>query len=160
MIKTKFGKILILLIVLDLILLTLWLAMIYLAQKERDLLVSSSANKSAVNSSINYNFLGREKIKLLDSYFLNASSTVSFLEQLESLGQQTGVELTIGQAEEKNNELKLSLSVKGVTFVSVFKFLQGLENLPFAAKVDRFELRKIDKGWQGDFVLIVLQTKK
>ncbi len=100
--------------------------------------------------------LNQEKITKIKNYFISGESTVKLLEELEQLGRKTNVNLTIGQAGEAETELKLNLSTEG-TFSGTMKFLQGLENLPYATRIDRLELKKSEKMWQSVFILRVLK---
>ena len=95
---------------------------------------------------------------ILDNYFISASTTVSFLEQLESGAKLAKVALKINQAEIKDN-LRLNIAVEG-NFSAVNQFLGLLEKFPYALRIERLDLRIGDKGlWRGDFV-IILATQK
>ncbi len=98
------------------------------------------------------------QLDTLNAYFLSASTTVGFLENLERAAEQTKTAMKINQAGIKD-DLSLSLSAKG-SFSGVNQFLTILENSPYAMRLDRVSLRLAEAGvWQGDFAIIVKTQK-
>lgn len=102
--------------------------------------------------------LSLEKIQadqqLLSGVFLSASTTVPFLERVEETAKQTKVSLKINQAETKT-DLHLNLSVTG-NFAAVNQFLIAVEQFPYALRLKRLDLKKLNnKLWQLDLFLII-----
>ncbi|MFA6253812.1 MAG: hypothetical protein WC640_00925 [Candidatus Paceibacterota bacterium] len=95
------------------------------------------------------------QIATLDSYFLSASTTVEFLERLESVAKLTKINLKINQAEAKDN-LRLNFSTEG-SFSAINQFSVLLEKFPYILRLERLDLRAGEKGsWKGDFVIRVI----
>lgn len=159
MIKTRFFKTIIFLAVINLLVLTAWLVVLFLIQNDRLVIQTARSDNQPTNDQPNKSLgLKLDQVAILDSYFLTSSSTLKFLEQLENVGQQTGVKLQIGQATENSKQLQLQLGTVG-TYSQTAKFLQSLENLPYATKLTRFDLGTDGKVWLGNFTLIILADK-
>ena len=157
--KTKFRKIIIAWSIVNIALVLVWVGGFFLINRQNDALASRRLpDRSSTLDSVELNlFDNSTKQNLAASYFVSSSSTVVFLEDLERLGREAGVDLSIGQAAEQVGELGLSLVVTA-DFGRLSRFLKGLELLPYAARVNRIELRRGEKGvWRGDFFLIVLK---
>lgn len=156
MIKEKLNKFVFIWGGVGLILIVTWAGLLFLIQRDKKVVDELSQNNQRLVAS-GAPQLSREKIKEINNYFVSDSSVVSLLEELESLGQKVGVKLTIGQPGEVATEFRFNLSTEG-SFSATTKFLQALENLPAAVRVDRLELRKSSKVWQGVFILRVLKN--
>lgn len=135
-----------------------WVALFFLIQKDKAVVVEVQGRSSQLlGVSRPVTNLNKEKVAKINDYFIAGGSTIKLLETIESLGQKAGVKLAMGQAGENVTELKLNLSTEG-SYSSTLKFLQSLETLPYAAKVDRLELRKGEKLWQSVFILRILKN--
>jgi|GEM_PF-4459925 len=159
MTKSRFFKLIIVLSLANLGLLVAWLVILFLIQNDRAVLWELKNQQSPVVSPIKNLSLSQDKIALLNDYFLTSSSTINFLEQIEKLGVQNGVKLQIGQATEGKGELNLQLSAIG-NYAQVTKFLRSLENLPYATRLQRFDLSTDGKVWLGGFNLAILTSKE
>ncbi len=84
----------------------------------------------------------------VDSYFFSSSTLVSFIEELESVAQQTGVAVTIESLaqDEKKNTVALSLVARG-SYTAVFRFTTALESSPHLIQIEGMSLaRGVGKG--------------
>ena len=80
--------------------------------------------------------------KELDSYFINQTNVVLFIEKIESLGAISGSKVAINSVDidkSRKNILKTSLSVSG-KFDELFHFLSLLEALSLEINVNRVSL--------------------
>lgn len=80
----------------------------------------------------------------VSSYFLKSSEVPLFLNSIESIGQATGSNISISSVEETNlvdfgPVLSLSIYATG-NYISVYKTLVFIENLPYLTKIDRASL--------------------
>ncbi len=85
---------------------------------------------------------------LVDGYFFSSSTLVFFIEELESVAQQTGVTATIESLaqDEKKNSVALSLTARG-SYSAVFRFIAALESSPNLIHVEGISLsRGVGKG--------------
>ncbi|HRZ30273.1 MAG TPA: hypothetical protein P5274_01220 [Candidatus Paceibacterota bacterium] len=160
MIKNKLVQLVIVLSIISLIIIILWVSLFFLIKQDKEFVVSLNESTHQ-GSKIVSGFvpLNKDKIEKINQYFLTDKSIVKFIEELEQIGKEVGVKLVIGQPDDKATELQLNLSTMG-TFSQTMKFLQSLENLPYAGKIDRLELRKGELDWQSVFILRVLKDKK
>lgn len=88
----------------------------------------------------------------VESLFVSEDSIVSFIEKVESLGNissATVVFRSVSVEGEKNDRLKLDLSITG-SFSEVFHFVILAEHLPFQASFDRMNILKLPKETKGD----------
>ncbi len=95
--------------------------------------------------SIERDALSRQRV---DSYFISSSTLVSFIEELETVAQRTGVALTIESLsqDEKKNIVTLGLTVRG-SYSSVFRFTAALESSPHLIQIESILLsRAVGKG--------------
>lgn len=159
MIKNKIIRVIIILGLLLVALISLWLFLFVLVKRDRQVIKEGREKAQQLTRGGDISFsLNREKVDKLSKYFLTDKEIVIFVEELEKIGQQTGIKLTLGQADNKATELKLNLSMAG-TFSQTMKFLQSLENLPYASQVERLELRERGGQWQSIFILRILKSK-
>lgn len=128
----------------------------------------------------------KEAIEKIDSYFIARDGVVSFIEELESLGKETGVILSIGsvsaEADPKVKDdfketLRIRLEASG-SWENLFYFLSILESLPYRAQIEQMTLslagasdkipfgsetvkRTPGKGevWKGAFELTILKLR-
>ncbi|OJI09475.1 MAG: hypothetical protein COV08_00845 [Candidatus Vogelbacteria bacterium CG10_big_fil_rev_8_21_14_0_10_49_38] len=158
--KSKFAKIISLWSTVNLLLLAVWVGLFFLIDQKNQAVTSLlQANQPVTEETDTLaTLVDPERQRLMDEYLINASSTIVFLEELEQLGRQTGIDLSIGQAVEQGGQLGLSLKAEA-SFDRLGQFLTSLELLPYAVRVNRLELRQKDKTWQGDFFLLVLQNE-
>lgn len=162
--RTKNRKILYTVLVIDiLLLLVIGLLFLQIKEKKADLIEETSARLLAIDSSaeeILANPWSRSfsQLEVLDNYFLSVDTTVDFLERLENTAKSTETTLKINQVEVKDS-LRLNFSVQG-RFTALSRFLVLLENFPYALRLERLDLRVIDKElWRGDFVINVMTQK-
>jgi len=142
------------------VIIALWASLFYIIRQDKEFVLSAGQSSQMNTGQTGKNFsLSQDKLDKLNQYFLTDKTVVKFIEELENISKETGVKLAIGQPEDKATELKLNLSTLG-TFTQTMKFLQSLENLPYASKVERIELRKGESLWQSVFILRILKDKK
>jgi glutamyl/glutaminyl-tRNA synthetase len=160
MIKNRLGQLTITSGLISFIIIALWASLFYIIKQDKEFVFNAGQSSQMNTVQANENFsLSQDKLDKLNQYFLNDKMIVQFIEELENTSKQAGVKLVIGQPDDKTTELKLNLSTLG-TFTQTMKFLQSLENLPYASKVERVELRKGEPLWQSVFILRVLKDKK
>lgn len=110
--------------------------------------------------------LFREKLAL---YTVGRDGAVSFIELLETIGNDIGVRVVIESATTKeltlfpqNEELRLTLTATG-TWSAVVRFLGLLELLPYKAKVEQVVVSKTPPltrdPWRADFSLTIVKEK-
>ncbi|MFA6476598.1 MAG: hypothetical protein WCV68_04315 [Candidatus Paceibacterota bacterium] len=158
MIKPILNKTTVILSLICLATVTLWVSLFFLIDQEKKVILALglSGQQSGViqNDKLRLN---KDKLVKIDSYFITNRSAIALLEKLDNIGARTGVALTIGQAGDSAIELKLNLTTEG-NFSQTMKFLQALENLPYASVIERLELRKGEKVWQSTFTLRILKN--
>jgi len=102
----------------------------------------------------------------LDSYFLHNDSIVAFLEQVESLGNQTGTNVTVNSVSEDeksaNDSLfsRLSVSISSIgTWEGVLHTLSLLENMPKPLVIDEARVSVASGGeeqeWRANYEITV-----
>ncbi len=128
----------------------------------------------------------KESIEKIDSYFIARDGVVSFIEELENLGKETGVILSIGSVsaevdakvkDDFKETLRIRLEASG-SWKDLFYFLSILESLPYRAQIEQMTLsllgasdkipfggeagkRVPGKGevWRGAFELTILKLR-
>jgi len=128
----------------------------------------------------------KELIERMDSYFISRDGVVAFIEELEKLGKDTGVLLSIGSVSAENDSkmkddfketLRIRLEASG-PWANLFYFLSILESLPYRAQVDQMtvsllgasdklsfgselgpRLQGKEEIWKGTFELTILKLK-
>lgn len=159
MIKTRLGQITIILGLISLLVVVFWASLFFLIKQDKQAIREINQSKQQLMGGVNGSLsLSKEKVAKINSYFLTSQTTVKFLEDLEQISRQKGVTLTVGQADDKATELRLNLTTTG-SFSQTMEFLQSLENLPYAGRVERLELRKGESLWQSVFILRILKNK-
>lgn len=159
MMKDKLNIFLLVLTVAILILSGLWIFSLSLARSDYDKLMKM---RESLSPSLGLGegglCLDNREIRELKPYFFNSSTTLKFIEDLEEISRQTNVSLELGRVEEAKEELLLSLSTKG-QYGSSLNFLEKLELMPYAIRVERFDLR-LDAGlWSGSYLVSLLREK-
>lgn len=151
--KDKLNRIIIALSVISLILVCLWLLSVVLVVKDwrtlendRHLIVGGDF------------LLTQREADRLRGHFLTSSSTLKFLEEVEGAASDLGLKIVLGKAEDDKDSLKVNISTQG-SFLALTDFLRRLELLPYAIRVERFDLKKEDKTWAGNFLVAVLKNK-
>ncbi|KKU75706.1 MAG: hypothetical protein UY01_C0006G0035 [Candidatus Nomurabacteria bacterium GW2011_GWB1_47_6] len=98
----------------------------------------------------------------LDGHFAQSSNAVPFLDSLEELGglasaksEVLSVEMPVG-----GSDLLVTLKAEG-SFKSVYKFLELLENSPYALEFVSLDIGRVSKtdaaaGWEGFFKIKLL----
>jgi Tfp pilus assembly protein PilO len=103
----------------------------------------------------------------LDSYFVNEEDLVTFLNDLENLGDNAGAVVTVqsvqtGKRISKDasiEELRLALKADG-SLENVFHLLSLIEAFPKAISLDKVRLtrRQTEGSWQGTFDVTVARV--
>ncbi len=111
---------------------------------------------------------GRERIS---SFFVDSDRIIEFLETIESLGDNAGVEINVRSINENNTdtedvkELELNVDFVG-SWAEVHHFLILLESIPVKMVVERLtfnELSENEEGeetWRGNVFFKTLQLEK
>lgn len=88
----------------------------------------------------------------LDEYFVRSSNVVAFIERLESLGGDAGVESTISDLrEEQNGTLAFSLQAQG-SFAGVLHYTDLIEHLPLNLTLDQVQVERAgDSEWEATY---------
>jgi len=104
----------------------------------------------------------QEDLSVLDSYFTNGNEVVEFIEEIENIGKESGLALSLRSVsveKENGNTLSIYLSVSG-SWRNVYHFLNLLELFPANIRIDKVSLAKKDRGgdsnWTGDFSLSLI----
>jgi len=120
------------------------------------------------------------KLEQVQNSLITSDGDVAFIKYMESLVEKNKVEMRINSISTQNNpeldgvgltDLSLKFEIKG-SWNSVYAFAKGVENLPYAVRINRFEI--VDTGnttpldpkkekapgeWQVLFDIIVLKFK-
>ena len=118
--------------------------------------------------------------KKLDTYFVADDKIVNFIEDVEKIGSDIGVDVevvSVSISDSKSQvpahskiseQLNLDFKVEGM-WSDVFQFLAIMEKLPFKIDISKTSLevvysdtaRKISSGkWKGFFSITVIKTKQ
>ncbi len=151
-----------------------------ISEADRD--IKKDETLRAIKLSLNNN---QDFISQIDQFFVPRDGVVSFIDLLEKLGHDSGVELTIGsvsvESETKNNNdfkeiLRLKLGSEG-SWQSVFYFMSLVENLPYRIEFENASLvlagasdsilfsgngsrvRTSDEIWEGSFEVLVYKLR-
>ncbi len=149
-----------------------WWLIFSCIQASRDSILASRAeieetDRRISNAHLLKNLLSeiRKDKEKIDVSFLNSQNMVGFLEKLEVLGRQAGVNVSIrsinlpGQSE--INEPRLQVAATG-SFRDLLQYFSLLENLPYQIIFEKFSLIKAEeqnkgqKNWTYDFDISVL----
>jgi len=111
-----------------------------------------------------------QKVSTLDTYILKESDLAGFLKTIESTAKDLGLTYKneiqkIGNAKEKDQELKITFSLAG-SWSKTVAMLALIENLPYEIDVTNFSTRSFkieEKGggveWKGDIMFSVVIVK-
>ena len=103
----------------------------------------------------------KKYIERLDTLFINHSSVVDFIQQLEELGNYSGADIVIESLDEKNAKgLAFSLEVTG-TFSEVKHTIALLENMPYNILFTQTQIThslctESKNKWKGNISAILL----
>ncbi len=106
----------------------------------------------------------RDKLSQLDGFFVSNNNLVVFIESLERLGRDTGVDLTVNNAE-SGDKMRVSFRVQG-SFSNIYAFTALLEKLHYQISVDTLNINVFNQGegkavaWTGDYTTTVLSYQK
>ncbi len=126
--------------------------------------VASASDKESRVSTIKKDAKIEEDNKAaLDAHFISADSVADFFNEIESLGKQAHVEVSLGSADfskDKKQKLMLSFTVLG-TYDAVNTFTKLLENFRYEFQEDRVSLNRSSQDltnpkapktiWSGQF---------
>ncbi|HEY4498974.1 MAG TPA: hypothetical protein VJH94_02830 [Candidatus Paceibacterota bacterium] len=112
-------------------------------------------------------------IAKVEGYVLNDSDIVSFIEYIEDLGREAGVQVSTdrvsagifsGVNAEKWSGFSLMLETEG-SWEATYRFSMLLERIPYRSEVLQASIEVVDAekdghSWQGSFSLNVLKQKK
>ncbi|MBI2100431.1 MAG: hypothetical protein HYT47_00170 [Candidatus Vogelbacteria bacterium] len=87
------------------------------------------------------------------SAFISRESLIQFIEGLETVARESGVDLTLGEPVIESNSLTLSMKAVG-SFAKVYRWLERLENLPYRLTFERINL-SAGTDWSGDISLVL-----
>jgi len=113
-----------------------------------------------------------EVVTQVRGYVLNSERVVGFIEEMENLGRQAGVEESTkavsatayaGVDADKWEALSIAVSTTG-SWADTYQFLSLLEHMPYRLEIQRatMGLDEDEKGravWKGDFTFSVLKMK-
>ncbi|MBI2097504.1 MAG: hypothetical protein HYT46_01015 [Candidatus Vogelbacteria bacterium] len=91
------------------------------------------------------------------SAFVSRESLIQFIEELETVARESGVDLTLDEPVIESNSLTLSMKAVG-SFAKVYRWLERLENLPYRLTFERINLSAgLNAGadWSGDISLVL-----
>lgn len=117
-------------------------------------------------------------LQSVDSSIIAVDADVSFIEDLELLAEDNGLEIDIESLVVEDSPtlaaanvatLKAKIKTSG-KWSGTYSFLTELESLPFKVKVNKFSMTNISKDsgldvkkngqqWQGGFEIVVLKYK-
>jgi len=99
---------------------------------------------------------------LIEKTFINRDELVTFIEDLEGVGRDSGVDVRVESANlaasPKDAGPSLHLEARG-NFSSVFKYSLLLENLPYEIVFEKIDIDKVggeDAPWRGDYIIKLL----
>ncbi len=146
------------------------------------------AKQAVATDSIRKVIVESEKeIAAIEGYFVSAEGVVDFIEYLEGIAKDLGVEIVIQDVQEKDSEffpqkgeLHFKVAVQG-SWGGVYRFLTALEDMPYGVRLGYADVKKNTSGqmlrgsdtlpvsgastqikvaaWQGDFEFTVLKHK-
>ncbi len=106
----------------------------------------------------------QENIEMVRKFFVQKGDEVTFIERLETLGDDVGLEFEIASIDVKSNQaknLKEDVTVRvGVdgSWENIMKFVDGLEKMPFGVMIQNLNIdTKSATGWSGFVELIVFR---
>jgi len=124
--------------------------------------------ESKINATKNILKVNKGNLDRIESSFINSDSLVVFLEEIEALGKEAGVELKLSSVaiEKKDGDI-LNLNINTIGhFRDIYSFMLVVEQLPYKISFNRSHLRKIEGEdensglWNGSFSLGLLSFKK
>lgn len=159
MTKNKLNLILVSLFLLNLILISLWLTSFFFVRSEYARLVAiGSKLPRAQEGSEAIACLSGSEVKELEDYFVNSSVILKLMDDLKLSSGRSGVALEFGRVDDGKEELRLSLSTKG-SYGASASFLKELELMPYALRVERFDIRQDGGVWSGNYLVALLKEK-
>ncbi len=105
-----------------------------LAQTETTVEMQSQALTTRVVLKKQLDETQQARIKLT-SYFVSEEALVSFIEQLEALGRETGARVEVVGATNATT-LSLEIRIRG-SFTAVFRTIELIEKIPYALTIER-----------------------
>ena len=115
-----------------------------------------------------------EERAVIETFFVGQDGVVAFLESLEALGREEGLEIEVSsvgladEGEDKDEErlyenLSVDIATKG-GWAQNFRYLSLLENMPLKLQVGRAIIEKpagggANSSWQGSFAINVIKLK-
>jgi Tfp pilus assembly protein PilO len=138
-----------------------------------DIAIQKETKLKSVKDIIKDTKQGREKI---DTYFIKDDEIINFIEEIEKIGRDIGVDVEIISVSISDSKLQqdnisellnLSLEAQG-QWGRVFHFLAFIENLPFKINILTMNLTAIYKGggkkessgiWKGFFSINAIKLR-
>lgn len=142
----------------------IWLVLVVLATRQARLFAQDSHDLAILSQSrsdsSNLKRLVEERAAThqnINTYLIDKTAVLGFVEALEKLGKQIGVKVNIDQVNQNKDKLTVGVSVTG-RFDAVWRYQRLLENLPWAFNLERADL--VDNGqtetaeelWTGTFI--------
>jgi Tfp pilus assembly protein PilO len=104
------------------------------------------------------------EVEMVRKFFVQKGDEISFIEQLEKLGNQVGLKFEITSIDVKPNQaknLKEDVTVRvGVdgSWENIMKFVDGLEKMSFGVMVQDLNIdTKSETGWSGFLEFVVFR---
>ncbi len=147
---------------LNVLILTGSLAFAYLIRRDAETVISAYTEQylaaRAQADLINWRqtlAASAEDLTKVRSAFVSRQSLIKFIEELETVARESGVNLTLDEPVLGPTSLTLSLKVGG-SFINLYRWLGRLENLPYQLTFERINLKAgAGAGWSGDLSLVL-----
>lgn len=108
----------------------------------------------------------KENIKTLHNFYIQKGDEVAFIENIEKLGQQTGLDFEIDSIDvlsKDSSSFKENISVKikiEGSWSQILRFLESLEKTYFGVSIEEVNLNADGLGdWSGHIRLLVFREK-
>lgn len=142
----------------------IWLVLVVLATRQARLFAQDSHDLAILSQSrsdsSNLKRLVEERAAThqnINTYLIDKTAVLGFVEALEKLGKQIGVKVNIDQVNQNKDKLTVGVTVTG-RFDAVWRYQRLLENLPWAFNLERADLvdnsqtETAEEFWTGTFI--------
>lgn len=102
----------------------------------------------------------REDREKLSKYFVTKTSAVTFIEQIEKIGKNAGVDLlvtTVSDDAKDGGAIQISFSATG-GFTHMYHLVALVESMPYKVIVKKADIQKISDqqgNWRGSFTVML-----